>query len=334
MAPTIPQLQQIFSGVVSLSASNRIQALTAAVGWYESAIPFFRPSFGPDEESKLQKAMKARSLGFGGQSDGEQETALRTAVRLFERCLERAGVPKLEAAYKELEARRSSLEQAAAQAEVEYAAPMAALRSAFGFLGLSFKVDPNATTARQFDARGGIIYSPAHLQAVTAKVPGYQGVLPLVLSEMEVALKASAVQRDAMGNARIDAVTLVGKLRPTIEGILNWLAGSPQGAADPAIVPQGTQPATPQIPSQKSAKATKKAPQPKTAGNPYRGMKGQIYDALLAHAGTRVNMSTIVLGLGAKDPRRMLGHIADDGERLGKWTLKIERNGWLRFDLI
>lgn len=329
MTPTITDLKKAMAGVITLSDQSRIQALKNVISWYESAIPFFRPTFGPDEESKYQKAMKSRNLGHGGMSIGEQETALRMSIRLFERCLDRLGVVKVEDAYRELDTKRGALEAAAAKAEQDLAPLLSAFRAAYQGLGLTFSIDPQAATNRQVTLQKSIVYHPDYLRSLMTKVPGYSGVLPAVLTELESCLKATSLEADAMGAVKLKASTFVGQVKPAVEGLLAWLAGNPQAASDPI---QQTTTATPKpAPSPKPTPAP--TPAHRSGSNPYRGMKGAIFEALLLHQNTRVHLNTIMLGLQAKDPRRMLAHIADDGAKTHQWVLTVERSGWLTFTL-
>lgn len=313
-------LHPLLSGVISVEVSKRVEALAAAVAWYESAIPYVRTQFRADEERSFQRGQKAKNLGVSsGTPDNEREAALITTLRIYEKIVVRFfAVPEVDNYLKKFEEKRQALESAASKLRAKYGHLMDGLAKAFGSaFGVGFQVDLEAVKPRGFTRDRKIVYSKDYAEELRKKLAD-EGVYALLLSQVDIVVKAAALTTDGDGSLYVDpdkVIEHLGRIGSLLTEILK---------------------ATPVIPEQKRVMPS--TPEPKAKMGPvkniwFRGRIGKIFDVLLQSGGTIHITEIRKLVPEAVDADRLIRFIGERGRDTGLWNLRKYGNGWIEFKL-
>src|ERR1039458_1627377 len=101
--PKVSELLHALKGYVSPSISERLNALSAALLWYDEAMNYLMstPELIPQGEPELFKrtsdlALKCRNQALGTSNLEERDTSLRMAIKQLEKCFVKMDVPKLD----------------------------------------------------------------------------------------------------------------------------------------------------------------------------------------------------------------------------------------------
>src|SRR5579859_2757169 len=143
--PKTSDLKKILSGYVTASETDRTNALAQAVLWYEDgqgngAIPFvmsnsaIQPTgFAPGEfRKKVDIAAKCRARALGTTFPAERDTSLRMAIKAYEACCEKLGVPKVETYIQMYDAKKIEMDTKVQNLQAKYGDAIGMFERALG----------------------------------------------------------------------------------------------------------------------------------------------------------------------------------------------------------
>jgi hypothetical protein len=319
--PSIKELESKLAAYINIHRNARLAALGSILEWYERSVPTARARFAAEDEMRYQKALRVRSSGLGaGRTDEERETAYLMVIRLFERVMVRFGVDRpIDEYLTKLESRRRELEEREARVRARYAHLVNGLQSVFAPFGVKFELAPDARLPRTFDANKTIHFSVDYAEELIQAL-AVNGVFGVAIGEiMPLVCKALSIETDSNGKAAISASLMGENLSKLAVHTVQFVM------ANAAQI-------------QKSAIPLPNVPPPdedvKMKNIWYRGKMAKVFEFLLACEGT-THVNTIrEIVPEAADITRMLGLIAEQGDKLGLWKLKKYRNGYVEFTWI
>lgn len=316
----VRELHNILSGIIAIESEKRIEALASAVAWYEGVIPMVRLRFNADEERSFLRGQKAKNLGVApGTPNHEREAALIAVLRIYERIVVRfLTVPAVDDYWKKYEEKKGALEAAALKIKAKYGHLMEGLAKAFGAVfGVGFRVDVEATKPRGFTRERQIIYSRDYAEGLRKKL-AEEGVYPLILSQVDIAVKAASLVTEPDGTVCVDPDKIVENLGRVGVVLTEILKATPVVADQKRVLPGPDE--------------------PKVKAGPvkniwFRGRIGKIFDVLLECGGT-IHVSEIRSRVPeAIDADRLIRFIAERGRETGQWKLRKYQNGWIEFEM-
>jgi hypothetical protein len=327
-APKTAELKKALEGLLAASPTNRVKALTAAVQWYDAALPYFIQNvrLDPSKQKLYDLATKTRSQANGTNLVHEQEVALKSTVQLLEKVWKDA-VPNLPSsvdAYAEYQKRRAALEAQEAANKAKYQAVVNLLNLAFGGANLKVSViESQQPRAIDFGDAGEvkIVLGDQHV-AELSKVLQRQGPLDVIFSEVSYAARAMGVTSTNNGPA-LDPKAVVAKLPTLFAGMHTALKGAK--AAKPAV----TRTAAAQQPGAAATTPTRSAPAssgPLVGGLYKPGTNNAIAFQFLSDQKYHT-WQEIAQGTGAKYPKDGPYYIGKDGAKNGKWTVRKDKHG-------
>lgn len=325
VAKPLPKaLAVCYSGVISAVAEQRVKALFEATSWWEkSALAYVvMHRLTADQKSVFDKAAKARKLAMGSTAVGEQEQALRTACRLYEKLwAEQHKLPRLDDSYAEYEKRKDMLE---AEAQKQ-AAKRAGLLDLLGrvFAPCTFEVAALADGKPQMIAGDGkVLLNHTYATELAHRCTKKGGELGVVCDEMLPVLKALSLTT-VDGVLRVDATKALNAVLPAV---LEQMKAALGGAAAAAVQPQ--------VQKAASARAPKAA---KTSSKDVVGVVGKrAYHVGTANAAVWTLLSDQQVhtlqeaydasqATGAKYPKDALWFVTNDGKKTGAWTVMKDK---------
>lgn len=309
--PKTKDLMQALDDSITVIKSKRVDALRRITVWYADLVAFV--SVSRTGQTWLDRAEKARILGFGGSTLEEQEAGLLGSIRFYEKGLSEAlgdALISFKPYQQKLDEEKAKLEEKAKELRDRFSDVLDLVSGAFEPFNLVFVVD-RTEYARSFDENGCVVFSvdhAAHLQELMKKGQ----LASVVMQEFPIAVRAYALDRDSQGGVSINTTRMYEGMETVSKALHKYLLDAP------VTVKKETPPAK----RRKRVRPT----------SYYR--KGSIMAKLLAKlksSSGEITIKDLFHGIDAADPDRFVRVMVRDGDRSGKWTLQKERGGKLIF---
>lgn len=228
--PEIKDLAAAYKKYVNGSTTARVQALHEALAWWDVAIPYFL-SKKPMELAQLksyERANKARALGIGGVTEGEQESGLRTTINLYEKIWggDTSVVPSFQPFLDKYNQQKKELEAKEEALKAKYNSLLESLNGAYAEVGIKFAVQ-KSSVARQIDGRNLVLISQ-DLAKVLADRMKSEGLLSALLSEATTVVKVVSIEQDDQGRHSLNVQKMVQQLPVVLTNILRYCETVPR----------------------------------------------------------------------------------------------------------
>lgn len=315
-SPKISDIRDIYTSMLCTDQEFRLSAIREALVWCDTTLPF-ELAKGPipaERTSTLRRYEKCRDLATGEATPIiEAEHSGKMALQLFESLFAgRIAMPEVAKVYQELETDRQELEQKELRMKQRFDVVVNTLNQTYGSLGLNFAVW-NGRKERQFDANGQVLLSKRYLETQLAA----GGVMGCVFRMADACIKATSIERNALGKPMISAAKLQGQINVVIEQLLAYAQGA--GASTGAGVVYA--PPAPVV-----SKVRKPRVQAPATGAYRPGTKLYAVFQRLSDGQVWLDVN-LFEGLGTIPyPHRILSHIKAHGVKTGKWSM-IRRKG-------
>ena len=140
--PKVNDLKKILESFVSASQADRLNALAKAAMWYDDgnangAIAYvlsnrLLPSTDVEFKRSVDRADNCRKRAAGTNFIPEQDTSLRMAIKSYEKCCEKLGVPLLQTYIDAYDAKKAELEAQALANQMKYGEGIMSVQKALG----------------------------------------------------------------------------------------------------------------------------------------------------------------------------------------------------------
>lgn len=312
-------LAACYARVISAMVEERVQALSEAAGWWEkSALAFIaKVQLTKEERVAFDRAAKARKLAAGSVIAEEQEQALRTACRLYEKVwAAKNGLPLVDVSYAEYEKRKPEMEAKAQRAQAER-------QHLLDFLGrvfapMTFAVAALADNRPQMIAEGKVVLNHSFAATLAHRYSKGDGVR-IFLEELVPVLKALSLV-NTTGTLQIDAVKALNAALPQVVTQAATELGAAVKPAKVVSMPKGT--ATAKQP--RTAKTTTGEDVGVPGKKVYRAgtVKATVFSLLLdQQEHTLQEVYEVATKAGAKRAEDTLGNIIYDGRQYKAWQV-------------
>ena len=350
--PKISDLREVLDKIVSASISARINAVSAALQWYDKAQDYVIEKDKVDPKINLadllKQANKFRDTGLktfnlaSSTNHGPERT--NALNRTFEQYVKSIEVyqkicsffqpPDIATYIKKYKEQKDQLEAAAKAANEKYESLLEFLNKVF--TGFQITIDPSATADRWFDGIDKIVYNRKAAKEIIETLK-HGGMLPAIKKEMMLFSRAKSIdattkqynavlQVKAISTMLDDFIAFVvldddeRKAKPLkwkllksgVQPVAATAAGTAAGTATATAAPKAPKVTTPKV---KPAPGTKKS----TIGDYTPGTAMHtIYERL--KGGKVWKKKDLYAGLGAS-PHTFLAWVKIHGTQTGRWTV-------------
>ncbi len=315
MPSTAPIKKVLLKDIFTADATSRITALRTAAMWWQDnlqSIATVMP-ITPDQRQSLVKAAKAFSLANGSTTEGEQEQALWTTLKIYGGIWSLPGVPNVAELRTKLDAKLPTLERQFAAANKKYADLTFALNQAFSKLGYTYVVVPSTVDRELEGTRIKLNYAAADNLRV-------QGLAAAVFTEAKTILKIKSLVQEN-GEVSIDPQAYIEATESLLDMVPDLL-GAFKGSK-PAR-PAAAASTTPAVGSC-SNRATKPSPTGMPTYKPGSANRA-VFDLLMdQQVHTLRECYDTALAAGAHYERDALWYVLDYGRKSGVYTVTLDK---------
>lgn len=340
--PKFKELTVAYENYITGSITNRLDALTSAISWWDTSILLYLADkpLDSDQLKTYERANKARQLGIGGSTEDEREVGLRRTLEMYHKIWGATyGLPEFSTYVDRYNAAAVDLAAKEKDLQDRYKDLTAQLNAAFSPLGMKYVIQ-RSETQREFDGVATISLSTELAKTLETKLRK-EGILSILFSEAPTAIKASGFTHDADGNAVCNLETVAGNIAPALESMMrvcatvgrnHILRAAPETMDATQTTAASMKHRTPKHPRSASATtgATAGPKSPRSSGDKVAGRYNPgssmavLYGRLLD--GKPHPLSDIGAGIAAADPMERLKKLAAHGKECGKWTVTIAGN--------
>lgn len=326
--PKISDLRTALQGYVTASVATRIAALSLALQWYDTAIPYLidKKLVDADKLKLMSKATKAREIGISSLHQHEKETAFKQSVQMLEKICDSLHPVSLQKYVDEYRLQQTKLEADEARLSSKYEMTIEFLETVFKSTGFKVTLDPTADKERSFDGTSAIVYSRAALKAVTIKLRT-EGLMPTVFGEIMFFSKAKAIVPDAgtfVWKPELQVKALGKMLAEFVEyakqDSTKWKLlryGAPRVAAPTTQVPfVGAAPTTPATPRAPRVGLSRKQPGERYVPGTAMAV---LYERL--KTGQPIEKKELLKGVPSANPEGRLQWIVKHGKEKNEWSI-------------
>jgi hypothetical protein len=200
--PSIKDLRDALAGIVSASLTLRIEAEAKALAWYDDAMNYCITKKLVDL-AKLQKsldlAIKTRELGISSNHPEEKELAFKKSIEFYQKICEGLKPPDVNTFFEQYKTLKAQLEAEEAKLKQRFQPVLDLLLRVFKNTGFKISIDSKAEKDRLFDGSHSIVYSRSAMIEIYDALKR-EGVMPVILKELNLFSRAVAIERDAQGS--------------------------------------------------------------------------------------------------------------------------------------
>jgi hypothetical protein len=231
--PQGKELRALYKGLMTLSASNRINTLAYALQWFDKAVTYMMSHtkgqpLSADVMKALERAVKARKIGISSTQEGEKETAFCTAIRLYEMACAGVKPVSLDKMYKVFEQRKVKLEARQKRIESQFGTAIQSLAQATGG-ELRLMVYDSPKTRQIVPQSKEIVYNRDGARLVVDTIRR-QGLLAAFVAEMDMMARCLSTEVDGNGNYHVAAEKYMEAQTRLLKSFVRY-AGTPAAPA-------------------------------------------------------------------------------------------------------
>jgi hypothetical protein len=323
------ELREIYKGLVTLSASNRINALALALQWYDKAQLYMisrnkGQALPADTLKALERAVKARKIGLSATMDGEKEQAFRTAIKLYETACAIVKPVSLDKMYAAFDAKKQKLEARQQVAESKFGNTLAELSNAIGG-EVRLLVFDSPKIRQIVPNRGEIIYNKVGARQVVETIRR-QGLLAAFAAEGDTIARCLSLETDGQGGYQISAEKYIAAQTRLLRSFVKYAgtatapkrivklgATAEHGVIAPVQPPAPRQPSAPRA---TSGIARGPAKGPKVGGHYAEGSSMAMLLRRL-EPGQALKVADVLAGIPAASPLGRLEALTKEVKRYG-----------------